>query len=182
MSATTTEPTTDEPATDRGTPVSGAPAALVGDDAGGKYLTFFLEGEEYGIEILKVHEIIGLMPITRIPRTAEHVMGVVNLRGKVIPVVDLRLRFGMPAIEATDLTCIVVVQARGLRFGLVVDRVSEVVDLRGEEVEDPPAFNADIRTDFIRGMGKSGERVKILLDIDRVLSAEDVEELDRARG
>lgn len=149
-------------------------------EVGGKYLTFFLSEEEYGIEILKVHEIIGLMPITRIPRAARHVMGVVNLRGKVIPVVDLRLRFEMDAIEPTDLTCIVVVQARGLRFGLVVDRVFEVVDFVPDDVEDAPTFGTDIPTDFIRGMGKSDRSVTILLDIDRVLSDDEFDELDGA--
>jgi purine-binding chemotaxis protein CheW len=167
---------TNQPSSDSSAAVEAPSMAGVG----GKYLTFFLSEEEYGIEILKVHEIIGLMPITRIPRAADHVMGVVNLRGKVIPVVDLRLRFGMEAIEPTDLTCIVVVQARGLRFGLVVDRVSEVVDLASEDVEDPPTFGTDIPTDFIRGMGKSESSVTILLDIDRVLSDDELDELGGA--
>jgi purine-binding chemotaxis protein CheW len=159
-----------------------APQAPSGNDAqvAGKFLTFFLDEEEYGIEILKVQEIIGLMPVTRVPRTPAHVMGVVNLRGKVVPVVDLRLRFAMEAIEATELTCIIVVQARGLRFGLVVDRVSEVVDLPADEVEDPPTFGAEINTEYIMGMGKSDARVKILLDIDRVLSDDDLDELAKA--
>jgi purine-binding chemotaxis protein CheW len=161
-----------------------APRAPAGDDVevAGKFLTFFLAEEEYGIEILKVQEIIGLMPVTRVPRTPAHVMGVVNLRGKVIPVVDLRLRFGMEAIEPTELTCIIVVQARGLRFGLVVDRVSEVVDLPAGSVEDPPTFGSEINTEYIMGMGKTETRVKILLDIDRVLSDDDLDELAQTAG
>ncbi|RMH16622.1 MAG: chemotaxis protein CheW [Gemmatimonadetes bacterium] len=157
-----------------------APALQAGASA--KFLTFFLDSEEYGIEILKVHEIIGLMPITRVPRTPEYVMGVVNLRGKVIPVVDLRLKFGMEAIEPTELTCIIVVQARGLVFGLVVDRVSEVVDLIQENIEDAPTFGSGIDTDYIMGMGKSEDRVTILLDIDRVLSQGDIEKMSAGQN
>ena len=144
---------------------------------GGKFLTFFLDQEEYGLVILTVQEIIGLMPITRVPRTPDYVMGVVNLRGKVIPVVDLRLKFGMEAIEATDLTCIIVVQTEGMQFGLVVDRVSEVVDLPGADIEEPPTFGEGVNSDYIMGMGKSEDRVTILLDIDRVLSSDELEHL-----
>lgn len=147
------------------------------DQVGGKFLTFFLDAEEYGLEILIVQEINGLMPITRVPRTPDYVMGVVNLRGKVIPVVDLRLKFGMDAIEPTDLTCIIVVQSQGIQFGLVVDRVSEVVDLLSANIEEAPSFGADIDTDYIRGMGKSEDRVTILLDIDRVLSSEALQQV-----
>lgn len=145
--------------------------------AGGKFLTFFLDQEEYGLVILTVQEIMGLMPITRVPRTPDYVMGVVNLRGKVIPVVDLRLKFGMEAIEATDLTCIIVVQTEGLQFGLVVDRVSEVVDLLAADIEEPPTFGEGVNSDYIMGMGKSEDRVTILLDIDRVLSSDEFGQL-----
>ena len=144
---------------------------------GGKFLTFFLDEEEYGLVILTVQEIMGLMPITRVPRTPDYVMGVVNLRGKVIPVVDLRLKFGMEAIEATDLTCIIVVQSEGRQFGLVVDRVSEVVDLLDADIEDPPTFGEGVNSDYIMGMGKSQDRVTILLDIDRVLASDELEQL-----
>ncbi len=136
----------------------------------GKFLTFVLDNEEYGLEILKVHEIIGLMRITRVPRTPEHVMGVVNLRGKVIPVVDLRLKFCMEPIEATPRTCIIVVQSQGLQFGLVVDQVSEVVDWSAADVDEPPSLGQGVNTDYILGVGKSEEHVTFLLDIDRVLS------------
>lgn len=146
--------------------------------AGGKFLTFFLADEEYGLEILKVREIIGLLPITRVPRTPESIRGVINLRGKVIPVVDLRSRFGLPAVEASERTCIIVVQANGVEFGVVVDQVSEVADVAAEDVEDAPAFGAQMDTAFLLGIAKSGDRVKLLLDIDRVLSSEERRDLE----
>lgn len=144
---------------------------------GGKFLTFFLGAEEYGLEILKVQEIIGLMAITRVPRTPVFVRGVINLRGKVIPIVDLRQKFRMEAVEDTEETCIIVVQAHGLQFGVVVDRVSEVVDLEDADIEGAPEFGADIDTDYILGLGKSASCVRILVDIDRVLSKEDLGQL-----
>jgi purine-binding chemotaxis protein CheW len=145
---------------------------------GGKYLTFALGKEEYGLEILKVREIIGWMDITALPRTPSYVKGVVNLRGQVIVVVDLRSRFGMEPAPRTDQTCIIVVEIshenRKLSTGIIVDRVSEVLEIAGEKIEDPPTFGASIATDFILGMGKIGESVKILLDIDRVLTSDEV--------
>jgi purine-binding chemotaxis protein CheW len=144
---------------------------------GGKFLTFFLGPEEYGLEILKVQEIIGLMAITRVPRTPEFVRGVINLRGKVIPIVDLRRKFNMEAVEDTEETCIIVVQTQGMQFGVVVDRVSEVVDLDDAEIEPAPEFGMDIDTQYILGMGKSGARVRILVDIDKVLSRDDMQRL-----
>lgn len=137
---------------------------------GGKYLTFFLAGEEYGVEILKVHEIIGTMPITRVPRTPPHICGVINLRGKVIPIMDLRLKFGMKATEQAAETCIIVVQLHGVQTGAVVDRVSEVADIAAGDIEDAPAFGADVNTEYLLGIAKCGGRVKLLLDIERVLS------------
>jgi len=141
--------------------------------AGGKFLTFFLADEEYGLEILKVHEIIGMMVITPVPRTPEFIRGVINLRGKVIPIVDLRLKFGMEAIAQTDESCIIVVQAGGIEIGVVVDKVSEVLDIPAQDIEDPPSFGADVNTDYILGIGKSEGRVKLLLDIDKVLATPD---------
>ncbi len=140
----------------------------------GKYLTFSLAKEEYGLEILKVREIIGLMDITSVPRTPEYVKGVINLRGKVIPVVDLRLKFSMEEAEHTDETCVIVVDVNAVEMGIIVDKVSEVLDIENEQIEDAPSFGASVDTDFILGMGKSGERVTILLDISKVLSAKDV--------
>jgi purine-binding chemotaxis protein CheW len=141
---------------------------------GGQYLTFFLGPEEYGLEILTVQEIIGLMSITPVPRTPEYIRGVINLRGKVIPVIELRKKFGMEAVEQTDETCIIVVQVKGVSVGLVVDRVSEVTDIESDAVEDAPSFGSEVDTDYILGIGKSEERVRMLLDIDRVLDVEDL--------
>jgi purine-binding chemotaxis protein CheW len=143
-------------------------------DLGGKYLTFFLRGEEYGLEILKVQEIIGMMEITPVPRTPDFIRGVINLRGKVIPIICLRLKFGMEAVAQTEQTCIIVVQARGLQMGIVVDKVSEVLDIASEDIEDAPSFGADVESDYILGIGKSEGRVKLLLDIDRVLTSEEL--------
>ena len=136
----------------------------------GKYLTFSLSGEEYGLEILKVREIIGVMDITDVPRTPEFVKGVINLRGKVIPVVDLRLKFAMPEAEHTEETCIIVVNVGDVEMGIVVDKVSEVLDIAAQEIEESPSFGASVDTDFILGMGKAGDRVTILLDVEKVLS------------
>jgi len=150
----------------------------------GKYLTFTLAEEEYGIGILKIKEIIGLMSITTVPQTPEFVKGVINLRGKVIPVVDLRLRFGMESVDYNERTCIIVVeiacQAGTVQTGIVVDSVSEVLNIKGEDIEDTPAFGAKLNTDYILGMAKMEGGVKILLDIDRVLSAEEVAVLEKA--
>ena len=143
----------------------------------GKYLTFVLGGEEYGVEILRVREIIGVMDITSVPKTPDFVKGVINLRGKVIPVVDLRLKFAMEEAERTEETCIIVVDVDGLEMGTVVDKVSEVQDIPGEEIEDAPEFGSNVDTRFILGMGKAGGRVTILLDIAKVLSSTDIEAL-----
>jgi purine-binding chemotaxis protein CheW len=142
----------------------------------GKYLTFALANEEYGLEILKVREIIGYMDITAVPQTPAHVKGVINLRGQVIPVIDLRAKFGMETAEVTEETCIIVVEItqgeRKFSTGIVVDRVQEVLDIAGEGIEEAPQFGSAVNTDFILGMGKIGDSVKILLDIDKVLSGD----------
>lgn len=139
-----------------------------------KYLTFFLGGEEYGIEILKVQEIIGLLPITRLPRTPPFVRGVINLRGRVISIVDLRRTFAMPDAELGPRSCIIVVRARETTIGLLVDRVSEVADIDASDIEPAPALGLGIPTDHLVGIGKSGTRVRLLLDIDRVLGAREL--------
>ncbi|MBW8886308.1 MAG: purine-binding chemotaxis protein CheW [Fibrobacteres bacterium] len=144
----------------------------------GKYLTFQMGKEVYGIEILKVQEIIGMMPVTRVPKTPDFVRGVINLRGKVIPVIELRRKFGMETREDTDRTCIVVVQVTGavgtVTMGLLVDEVSEVLNVGQEQIEAPPSFGAGVDTDFILGMGKVGQKVLMLLDADKVLSSEEL--------
>lgn len=140
----------------------------------GKYLTFRLSGEEYGIEILKVKEIIGLMDITKVPGMPTHVRGVINLRGKVIPVVDLRTKFDMVSTEDTDETCIIVVdmeqKEQSAMTGILVDSVSEVLDIPGDKIEGPPSFGAAMDIGFIMGMAKIGDSVKMLLDIVEVLT------------
>jgi purine-binding chemotaxis protein CheW len=146
--------------------------------SGGKFLTFFLAGEEHGIEILKVHEIIGMMPITSVPLTPQYIRGVINLRGKVIPIVDLRLKFGMESKDQTPETCIIVVHLQGVEVGIVVDKVSEVLNIAGGEIEDAPSFGAEVNTDYILGIGMSQGKVKILLDIDRVLSHSEIADVN----
>jgi purine-binding chemotaxis protein CheW len=153
-------------------------------DREGKYLTFTLAEEEYGIGILKIKEIIGMMPITPVPQTPEFVKGVINLRGKVIPVVDLRLRFGMEEIGYTERTCIIVVEiASGtgtVQTGIVVDAVSEVMNIKADDIEDSPSFGTNLNTAYILGMAKMEGGVKILLDINMVLSAAEIAELKKA--
>jgi len=145
----------------------------------GKYLTFKLVDEEYGLEILKVREIIGLLPITSLPRTPEFVRGVINLRGKVIPVIDLRKKFELDVTEDTDQTCIIVVDVTGssgsIQVGILVDSVSEVLDIKGEDIEDSPSFGTNVDTAFILGMAKAKGSVKILLNIEKVLSTAELE-------
>ncbi len=140
----------------------------------GKYLTFALANEEYGLEILKVREIIGYMDITAVPQTPSYVKGVINLRGQVIPVIDLRAKFGMETAQITEETCIIVVEitqnGHNCSTGIVVDRVQEVLDISGDNIEETPQFDSSVNTDFILGMGKIGDSVKILLDIDKVLA------------
>lgn len=148
-----------------------------GADLGGKYLTFGLGGEEYGLEILKVREIIGTMDITAVPRTPDFVMGVINLRGNVIPVVDLRLKFGMPHADQTEETCIIVVDVLGMEMGILVDRVSEVLDIVDEEIQPAPSFGVAVDTKFILGIGKANDRVTILLDISEVLTSGEADSL-----
>ena len=151
-------------------------------DKEGKYLTFTLAEEEYGIGILKIKEIIGMMPITSVPRTPEFVKGVINLRGKVIPVIDLRLRFGMEELEYAERTCIIVVEIDGqtgiILIGIVVDAVSEVLNIKNEDIEETPAFGAKLDTQYILGMAKMEGGVKILLDIDQVLNTEELSALE----
>ncbi len=141
----------------------------------GKYLTFILGDEEYGLEILKVREIISVMEITEVPQVPSFIKGVINLRGRVIPIIDLRLKFGMPEVEYTRETCIIVVNVKKLLLGIVVDTVAEVLDIPEKDIEKPPTFGGSIRTDFILGMGKVKNKVKILLNIAKVLSTDELE-------
>ena len=144
----------------------------------GKYLTFSLAGEEYGIGILKVKEIIGMMEITRVPQTPSYVQGVINLRGKVIPVIDLRQKFGLEAGEYTERTCVVVVEVLRdggqVLIGSVVDSVSEVLNIKEGEIEETPDFGVEMDTQYLLGMAKAGGGIKLLLDIDSVLGSEEL--------
>ncbi len=145
----------------------------------GKYLTFALAREEYGISILKVKEIIEMVPVTPVPRTPEFVKGVINLRGKVVPVTDLRLRFGLEAVDYTDRTCIIVAEITRengnmgniqLMVGIVVDSVSEVLHIKGSEIEDTPSFGFKLNMDYILGMARIEGEVKILIDIENIFN------------
>jgi len=146
----------------------------------GKYLAFHLGREEFAIQVLKVREIMGIQDITAVPQTPPFVKGVINLRGKVIPVVDLRLKFGLPEVEYTPRTCIIVVQIQGpdgsvSLTGTVVDEVSEAVNIAAGEIEDTPDFGDGAATPYILGMAKGKGKVKILLDIDKVLQAQELD-------
>jgi purine-binding chemotaxis protein CheW len=152
------------------------------DNRSGKYLAFHLGREEFAIQVLKVREIMGIQDITAVPQTPPYVKGVINLRGKVIPVVDLRLKFGLQEVEYTPRTCIIVVQIKGpdgstSLTGIVVDEVSEAINIAAGEIEDTPDFGDGVATPYILGMAKSKGKVKILLDIDRVLSSQDMDGL-----
>lgn len=153
-------------------------------DKEGKYLTFTMASEDYGISILKIKEIIGMMPVTSVPQTPEFVKGVINLRGKVIPVVDLRLRFGMEFLDYNERTCIIVVEIESQKgtvmMGIVVDSVSEVLNMKGEDIEETPTFGTKVNTDYILGMVKVEGGVKILLDIDKVLTNEEISVISQA--
>jgi purine-binding chemotaxis protein CheW len=159
-------------------------AVQAADGREGKYLTFTLAGEAYGIGILKIREIIGMMPITSVPQAPDFVKGVVNLRGKVIPVIDLRLRFSMPTMAYSERTCIIVVQINirdiPLNIGIVVDSVSEVLNITAGDIENTPTFGTQLNTGYILGMAKIEGGVKILLDIDKVLTENEIGLLEKA--
>jgi purine-binding chemotaxis protein CheW len=157
-------------------------AAEVPDDLAGKYLTFFLGGETYGIQVLKVREIISMLPITQVPQVPAYMKGVINLRGKVIPVVDLRARFFLESVEASSNTCIVVVQVRGTEgriklIGLIVDAVEEVANISQADIEPAPDFGGSISIQYILGMAKTKGSVKSLLDIDQIIAADTIERI-----
>jgi len=149
---------------------------------GGKYLSFKLCGEEYGLEILKVKEIMGLMDITDVPQTQSYVKGVINLRGKVIPVIDLRIKFGLAPEEYTDETCIIVMDVDGKLMGIVVDAVSEVLDIQASEIEPAANLEASVDTGFITGMGKVADQVVMLLDMEKVLFGSEIALIEHMRA
>ena len=153
-------------------------------DIAGMYLTFRLGDEDYALEILKVQEIMGIIAVTPVPRTPEFIRGVINLRGKVIPVADLRLKFGIGAKEDTEKTCIIVLQVTReldmITMGVIVDEVSEVLDITAEQIEPAPSFGSQVDMDFIMGMGKIDDRVVVILDADRLLTGSDVAAMNLA--
>ncbi|MGE5582304.1 MAG: chemotaxis protein CheW [Bacillota bacterium] len=145
---------------------------------GGKFLTFMLGAESFGTPIRKVKEIIGMMEITHIPKTQGYIKGVINLRGKIIPVMDLRLKFGMAEKEYNDRTCIMIMEVfsgqAGQLIGVVVDAVTEVVNIQAGEIEPPPEYGTGIEGDFLTGIGKLKDKVILLLNIEKVLSREEI--------
>lgn len=141
---------------------------------GGKFLTFVLDNEAYGIEILKVREIISLSNITKVPQTPTYMKGVISLRGKVIPVIDLRLKFCLPEIEYTKETCIIIVAIKDIFMGIIVDHVSEVLDINNESIEPPPSLGNSVHIDFLLGIGKVKDKIILLLDIGKVISEEEI--------
>ena len=159
-------------------------ASAVSEEAviqlGGKYLTFRLHKEDYGIEILKVREIFGMQEITSVPGVPEYVKGVINLRGRIIPVIDLRLKFDFKEIEYNKETCIIVVLIEEILVGIIVDTVSEVVDIPGDDIEQSPSFGADTPTEYLLGMGKVKERVIILLNVEKVFSVQEISSIGSA--
>lgn len=149
------------------------------ETARAQYLSFSLAGGEYGVGILKVREILQYETITRVPSTPRSVRGVINLRGAVVPVIDLAAKFGLPETAVTRLTCILIVEAlldgQPTVIGVMADAVREVIELGADDVEPPPAFGTQVRVDFLLGMGKAGKRFVLLLDLDRVISADEKE-------
>ena len=143
---------------------------------GSQFLTFLLGEELYGVDILRVQEIKGYTAVTRIPNTPSHIKGVLNLRGTIVPIVELRTKFGMPTIDYTMFTVIVVVVVRDKVMGLVVDAVSDVLNIDKKDIQPPPQFGAQVDVSFLNGIGKSGDKLVALLDIDRLLSEGDVSE------
>jgi purine-binding chemotaxis protein CheW len=151
------------------------------DERAGKYLVFALGREEFGIRVMNVREIMGIQDITAVPHTPSYLKGVINLRGKVIPVVDLRTKFGLPTVEHTQRTCIIVVQilqdAHSMLMGIIVDGVAEVLNLAPGDIEDTPDFGHGVSTPYLLGMAKVKDRVKILLNIDEVMATQELQHI-----
>lgn len=148
------------------------------DTQHGRFLTFALGEEDYGIEITFVTEIIGMQPISRIPEVPEHIKGIINLRGKIIPVIDVRLKFKKEAVEYTDRTCIIVIDTGELSVGLIVDNVAEVISINDEDIAPPPDVRTGIQNRYIQGIGRVGEKVKLLLNCEALFIDEEVDVLN----
>jgi purine-binding chemotaxis protein CheW len=152
------------------------------DPRASKYLTFFLASEEYGVEILKVQEIICRMPITPVPLTSKYIRGVINLRGKIHPIMDIRLKLGMKQTVITGETCIIVIKTSGLMMGILVDKVSEVIKMSSGDIEDTPSFGMDVNPEYLLGVGKTDGRMRLLLDIEKVITAASIINMKKAAG
>lgn len=150
------------------------------DTQKGRFLTFSIEKECYGIEIRYVTEIIGIQAITAIPELPEYVKGIINLRGKIIPVIDVRFRFKKQPKEYNDRTCIIVVDIKDISIGLIVDSVSEVLTIPDEDIVEPPQMNKGFNNRYIKKIGKVGSDVKLLLDCEKLLAEEDLENFNEA--
>lgn len=149
------------------------------DTQKGKFLTFTIGREEYGIEIKNVTEIIGIQAITEVPEMPGYIKGIINLRGKIIPVMDVRLRFKKEAIDYNDRTCVVVIEVKEIAIGLIVDKVSEVLNIADQDIVPPPQVAKESHNKYIKGIGKVGNEVKMLLDCEKLLSDDDLESLAR---
>jgi purine-binding chemotaxis protein CheW len=147
------------------------------DTQHGRYLTFYLGDEVYGIEIEYVTEIIGMQPITKVPEVAAYIKGIINLRGKIIPVIDMRLKFNKEAIDYDDRTCIVVVDTDNMTVGLIVDKVSEVISIDDENVVPPPSYKTGIRNRYLQGIGKVASDVILLLDCKMLFDESEEQEI-----
>jgi purine-binding chemotaxis protein CheW len=147
------------------------------DTLKGRYLTFALGEESYGIEVRYVTEIVGIQKITKIPELPDYVKGIINLRGKIIPVIDVRLRFRKEPKEYNDRTCVIVIDIRDLSIGLIVDTVSEVISIPDEDIVEPPEMNKGFSNRYIRNIGKVGNDVKLLLDCEKLLTGDEMETL-----
>jgi len=144
-----------------------------------QFVTFIIEDEYYGVEILKVQEIVGMTRITSVPNMAHYMRGVINLRGKVVPVVDMRLKFNMDEREYDAVTVILIVEVKGREIGMIVDSVSDVVDIPGDQIQNTPHFNAGIDTNYIHGIGNVNDMLVILLDVNKILSSDELEKIDQ---
>lgn len=149
------------------------------DSQKNKYITFSLGEENYAVAIKKVAEIIGIQKISKLPDMPAYVKGAINLRGAIIPIVDLRIKFKMPEIEYNSRTCIIVVKLNDSEFGLIVDEVSEVLDIPPEAVDDPTKGSTAMKSKYISGVGKVRDEIVIILDIDKALSEDEREEIEK---
>jgi purine-binding chemotaxis protein CheW len=147
------------------------------DTQSGKFLTFELGSEAYGIEIRFVTEIVGIQPVTQVPEVPGYVKGIINLRGQVIPVIDMRLRFGKEEVGYTDRTCIIVIEIRNIPVGLIVDGVSEVIRISEDQIVPAPSYQSGMQDRFIKSIGKVGSDVKLLLDCDKIVLDQGMEEI-----